>query len=90
MKHYKQKIIIWIILSVLALISIIVLSYLISFVQATLDSTNSVNIDLEIIKTYNFVKAYAIGGLAFSCIILVIGSIISYAGIKSWKYSELF
>lgn len=90
MKNYKRKVIIWSILSVLSLIMIIVLSYVINLTQGTIDATSSVNLDLKILSAYKFVKAYSVGGLAFFCIILVIGSVISYAGIRSWKYSEMF
>ncbi|UUM20013.1 hypothetical protein NPA11_01065 [Mycoplasma sp. 1578d] len=67
-----------------------VLSYVINFAQGTLDATAGVNLDRTIISAYKVVKAYSIGGLTFFCIIVVIGSIISYAGLKSWKYSEMF
>ncbi|VEU76513.1 hypothetical protein [Mycoplasmopsis columboralis] len=90
MKNYKRKVIIWSILSVVAFIGIILLSYLVNLSQSTLDSTANVNLDEQILSIYRFVKAYAIGGLAFCCILLVIGSIITYAGIRSWKYAEMF
>ncbi|WP_025755619.1 hypothetical protein [Mycoplasmopsis cricetuli] len=90
MKNYKNKIIIWSIITVISSIMIIVLSVLIAQLSQTISLFNTVTLDLKILETYNYVKAYSIGGLAFFCILFVMGSIISYAGIRSWKYSELF
>ncbi|WP_129725301.1 hypothetical protein [Mycoplasmopsis citelli] len=90
MKNYKRKVIIWLILSIISFVMIIILSYVINFASSTIYSTSSVVIEKDILDVYKYVRAYAIGGLSFFCIVFVMGSITSYAGIKSWKYSEMF
>ncbi|QCZ36483.1 hypothetical protein [Mycoplasma nasistruthionis] len=90
MKNYKRKVITWLILTIIAFIAIITLSILINSLSSTLELTEKVTLDQKIVDTYQFTKAYSIGGLALSCLIFVIGSVISYAGLKSWKYAEMF
>ncbi|QNM93576.1 hypothetical protein H9M94_03155 [Mycoplasma sp. Pen4] len=89
MKNIKRRVITWVILTVLAFIAIIALSAFISSLQGVLD-INNVKLDSDIIDAYQYAKAYSIGGLAFSCVIFLLGSIISYAGLKSWKYIDMF
>ncbi|SJZ55944.1 hypothetical protein [Mycoplasmopsis verecunda] len=90
MKNYKRRVITWSILTVLGLIGIIVLSVLITQVQPIIDLNDKVVLDTQIIDLAQYVKAYSIGGLAFSCLIFVMGSIITYAGYKSLNYVEMF
>ncbi|VEU58878.1 hypothetical protein [Mycoplasmopsis gallinacea] len=89
MKGYKRKIIFWAILTVVSLIAIILLSVLLSTVQPTLDLADEVELDSKIKNLYNSVKAYSIGGVAFFSILFLMGSVITYSGIKSWRYSEM-
>ncbi|QKT05357.1 hypothetical protein [Mycoplasma sp. OR1901] len=90
MGRYKTKIIIWSIVTLIAFIGIITLSVLISNLEFVLNLSEKVTLDQQITDTYKFIKSYSIGGLAFSIVVFVIGSIISYAGYKSWKYVEMF
>ncbi|TDV24154.1 hypothetical protein BCF59_0102 [Mycoplasmopsis mustelae] len=90
MKNYKTKIIIWAIISVIALVGIIALPIFITRLNYVLDLYEKVEFDREILDAYQFAKAYSIGGLAFFCVLLIIGCTITYAGIKSWRYSEMF
>ncbi|MGZ9755514.1 hypothetical protein ACXYRQ_00520 [Mycoplasma sp. 394] len=90
MRTYKRRIIIWTIIAALALIAIIGLSIFIHQLGYTIELNKKVELDRSIIDAFQFSKAYSIGGLAFSCVVFIIGVIISYAGFKSWKYSEMF
>ncbi|ATO30817.1 hypothetical protein CO229_01635 [Mycoplasmopsis bovirhinis] len=90
MQGYKRKVITWAIVTFLALIAIIALSIFLANLSNVLELHKTVTLDQKIIDTYNFARSYTIGGLAFSCIIFLMGLIISYAGIKSWKYVEMF
>ncbi|EIE42050.1 hypothetical protein MCANUFG4_01388 [Mycoplasmopsis canis UFG4] len=90
MTGYKRKVIIWTIITIIAFISIIALSIFLSKLGGVLKLHEYVTLDQKIIDTYNFARSYTIGGLAFACIIFMMGLIISYAGIKSWKYVEMF
>ncbi|MFV8401211.1 hypothetical protein [Mycoplasma sp. 2634B] len=89
MQNLKRKVIIWTILTVVAFVAIIGLSVFISDLQVILD-IHKVTLDPKIIDAYQYAKAYSIGGLSLSCLIFVLGMIISYAGIKSWKYTDMF
>lgn len=88
MKNVRTKVVIWAILTVVALGAIIGLSILINNVQSLLDISKT-TLDDKILQTYQYTKAYSIGGLAFSCLLFLMGSVITYAGIKSWRYSEM-
>ncbi|MFU2193217.1 hypothetical protein [Mycoplasma sp. 4079] len=88
MKNVRTKVVIWAILTVVSFVAIIGLSILISNVESTLN-LKKVSLDLKIIETYQYTKAYSIGGLAFACLLFMMGSVITYAGIKSWRYSEM-
>ncbi|AMD81233.1 hypothetical protein MCANPG14_01438 [Mycoplasmopsis canis PG 14] len=90
MTGYKRKVITWTIITIIAFISIIILSIFLSRLGGVLELHEHVTLDQKIIDTYNFARSYTIGGLAFACIIFMMGLIISYAGIKSWKYVEMF
>ncbi|VEU62710.1 hypothetical protein [Mycoplasmopsis bovirhinis] len=90
MQGYKRKVITWAIVTFLALIAIIALSIFLANLSNVLELHKTVTLDQKIIDTYNFARSYTIGGLAFSCIIFLMGLIISYSGIKSWKYVEMF
>ncbi|AKF41120.1 hypothetical protein [Mycoplasmopsis canis] len=90
MAGYKRKVITWTIITIIAFISIIILSIFLSRLGGVLELHEHVTLDQKIIDTYNFARSYTIGGLAFACIIFMMGLIISYAGIKSWKYVEMF
>ncbi|MHA0272655.1 hypothetical protein [Mycoplasma sp. 48589B] len=90
MKNYKRKVITWTIIAVLALIAIIGLSILISTIQPILNLNEKVGLDKTIIDSYQYIKAYSIGGLAFACLLFVMGSIIAYSGIKSLNYVQMF
>ncbi|MEA4134369.1 hypothetical protein NPA13_02310 [Mycoplasma sp. 2045] len=88
MKNVRTKVVIWAILTVVALVAIIGLSILINNVQSLLDIKKT-TLDAKILQSYQYTKAYSIGGLAFSCLLFLMGSVITYAGIKSWRYSEM-
>ncbi|MCU9939321.1 hypothetical protein NW739_00485 [Mycoplasmopsis felis] len=90
MKGYKRKIIIWTFVGLLALIAIIALSFLISSLEEVINIYEKVTLDTKIIDSYQFTKAYSIGGLAFSRVVFVMSFIIAYAGFRSLKYSEMF
>ncbi|WBP84260.1 hypothetical protein [Mycoplasmopsis edwardii] len=90
MSGYKRKVITWTIISVIALAAIIGLAIFISQLSDIIALNENVTLDEKIIDTYNFARSYSIGGLAFACIIFIMGVVISYAGIKSWKYVEMF
>ncbi|EIE40487.1 hypothetical protein MCANUF31_01408 [Mycoplasmopsis canis UF31] len=90
MAGYKRKVITWTIITIIAFISIIALSVFLSKLGGVLELHQHVTLDQKIIDTYNFARSYTIGGLAFACIIFLMGLVISYAGIKSWKYVEMF
>ncbi|WP_406614534.1 hypothetical protein ACJA23_01240 [Mycoplasma corogypsi] len=90
MKNYKVKIIIWLIMAIFAFVGIIALSINIAHVNELLLLKEKVTLDTAIVDTWTFSKAYMIGGLAFCCLIFVIGGVIGYAGIKSWKYTDMF
>ncbi|MFV8434775.1 hypothetical protein ACNQ17_00515 [Mycoplasma sp. Sp48II] len=90
MKNYKRRVITWVIVTVIALIAIIVLSIMINYVQPLIDLNNKVILDSQIVNLAQYVKAYSIGGLAFACLLFVMGIVISYSGIKSLKYVEMF
>ncbi|MFV8459286.1 hypothetical protein [Mycoplasma sp. 005V] len=90
MKNYKRKVITWAIISVLALVAIIVLSVLISQVQPLIDLNEKVTLDIKIVDLAQYVKSYSIGGIAFACLLFVMGTVITYSGFKSLKYVEMF
>ncbi|MFV8473842.1 hypothetical protein ACNQ1X_00740 [Mycoplasma sp. SK341A] len=90
MKNYKRKVITWTVIAVLSLIAIIALSVLISQIQPILDLGQRVILDNQIIDSYQYIKAYSIGGLAFACLLFVMGSVIAYSGIKSLNYVQMF
>lgn len=90
MQGYKRKVITWSIVTVLAFIAIIALAIFLASLSNVLELHETVTLDQKIIDTYNFARSYTIGGLAFACIIFLMGLVISYAGIKSWKYVEMF
>ncbi|RIV17010.1 hypothetical protein [Mycoplasmopsis gallopavonis] len=90
MKNYKRKVVLWVIVTVIAFISMIVLSIYIAKVNNMLGLLDKVSLDNEITKVWYFSKAYMIGGLAFSCLMFLIGIVISYAGLKSWRYADVF
>lgn len=87
---YKRKVIIWGIYSFISLVLIIVLAILLANVSYGLNLFNYVNLDAKINSIFKVIRAYCIGGLSFFTISLIVGSIITYSGIKSWKYMELF
>ncbi|WP_027121407.1 hypothetical protein [Mycoplasma leonicaptivi] len=90
MSGYKRKVIIWTILAFVALCGIIALSIFVSVLDNTLSVNSKVLLDNNIVDLYNALRSYSIGGLAFSCLIFLLGTVISYSGIKSWKYAEQF
>ncbi|MCU9934827.1 hypothetical protein [Mycoplasmopsis cynos] len=90
MNNYKRKVIIWTIITIIAFAAIIGLSIFIYRLGDVIELNEQVTLDQKIVDTYNFAKSYSIGGLAFSCIIFIMGLIISYAGFKSLKYVEMF
>lgn len=90
MANYKRKVIIWTAIAVLAFIGIIALSVLISKLSVIIELNERVTLDAKIRDSYQFIKSYSIGGLAFLCVVFVMGTVISYAGIRTWKYTEMF
>ncbi|MHA3825781.1 hypothetical protein ACX1NA_01505 [Mycoplasma sp. VS276A1] len=63
---------------------------MISSVQPLIDLNEKVILDVKIVSLAQYVKAYSIGGLAFSCLLFVMGIAISYSGLRSLKYVEMF
>ncbi|WP_036452709.1 hypothetical protein [Mycoplasma buteonis] len=90
MKSYKRKLIIWIALTVFAIFGVIGLSVGISLIRSTIDLFKFISFASEITNAYRTVESYMIGGLAFCCLVTVLGTIITYSGIKSLKYTEMF
>ncbi|MFA7699710.1 hypothetical protein [Mycoplasmopsis synoviae] len=90
MKKYKLKVTLWLLTAIFSLIMIIVLSSMIVTIENTLALARQVELDTTITNSYGFIKAYAIGAIAFFLIITLMGTAISYAGFKSWKYAEMF
>ncbi|QGZ97334.1 hypothetical protein GE118_00770 [Mycoplasma sp. NEAQ87857] len=90
MRNYKRKVIIWFIIAILAFIAMIGLSVLIWTINTSLEQWKTIRLDRSITDSYYFIKSYSIGGLALSCLLFLMGSVISYSGFKSWRYSEMF
>ncbi|WP_406616933.1 hypothetical protein [Mycoplasmopsis adleri] len=84
--NIKKNTIVWLILSVIALVLIIICSVIIHKVTA-IESIKNVKIQTTLLQEYQAWKAYAIGVLSFSIIVLILGSAISYLGFRSWNYN---
>ncbi|UUD34938.1 hypothetical protein NPA07_03950 [Mycoplasmopsis caviae] len=87
--NIKAKTIIWAIIGFLGIIGVIVCSILISRVNQFNALRDKVELENKIVEIYNNLKAYAIGLLSFSIVIVFIGAYITYAGIRSWHYSVI-
>lgn len=85
--NIKAKTIIWIIIAVIGFIGVVVCSVLIAKVNYFNTLRDKIELENAVVEIYNNLKAYAIGILAFSLVIMSIGIYIAYAGIKSWHYS---
>ncbi|WP_426461072.1 hypothetical protein [Mycoplasma hafezii] len=90
MKDYKRKVYTWIIFTILGIVGIIGLSIGIHEVQGYIKLFNDVSVAIEVSNAYYVTESYMIGGLAFCCLITILGSIITYSGLKSLKYTEMF
>ncbi|WP_027334891.1 hypothetical protein [Mycoplasmopsis felifaucium] len=84
--NIKANTILWLCLSVIALVLIVVCSVIIAKVSS-IEEVANVKIQTDLIQEYSAWKAYAIGVLAFSIIVFTIGASISFLGFKSWNYS---
>lgn len=83
--NLKTKTIIWLVVSIVALI-VLILSVIV-YVNAEEVSKiyQEITIPTEWLNDAKTQSSYAIGLMAFSIVIMGIGSYISYAGLKSWK-----
>ncbi|OAB49190.1 hypothetical protein [Mycoplasmopsis gallinarum] len=83
--NLKTKTIIWLVVSIAALIALIV--SVIVYINANEVSKiyAEITIPTEWLSAAKSQSSYAIGIMAFSIVIMGIGAYISYAGLKSWR-----
>lgn len=85
--NVKYNTILWGVIGFIALASVIFCSVLIARIVNDIDVIKAVEVDNDVINEYQGFKAYGIGVLAFSCIVLIISSCICYLGARSWNYT---
>lgn len=85
--NVKYNTILWGIIGFIALACVIFCSVLIARIVNDIDTIKAVDVDSSLINDYQAFKAYGIGVLAFSCIVLIISSCICYLGARSWNYT---
>lgn len=87
--NIKTKVIFWITLTTIALIVLILCSIIVHNASLIIETRKYMEFAFEIVNRANIEKSYAIGGLALSIVVILMGSYISYAGIKSWNYNAI-
>ncbi|AIA29586.1 hypothetical protein MCFN_02245 [Mycoplasmopsis californica] len=85
--NVKKNTITWAFVGLIAFVAAIISIVLIVRISRDIETITSVQIWDNEIQPYRAYKAYGIGILSFSSVVLVISSIITYLGIKSWNYS---
>lgn len=84
--NVKVKTIIWLILLIVAVISLILCSITIHNGMQLKNAMTVVQLDEKIQKEVNTVVSYCWGFAFLSIIIILMGSYIVFAGFKSWNY----
>lgn len=84
--NVKVKTIIWLILLIVAVISLILCSITIHNGMQLKNAMTVVQLDEKIQKEVNTVVSYCWGFVFLSIIIILMGSYIVFAGFKSWNY----
>ncbi len=84
--NVKVKTIIWLILLIVAVISLILCSITIHNGMQLKNAMTVVQLDEKIQKEVNTVVSYCWGFTFLSIIIILMGSYIVFAGFKSWNY----
>ncbi|MGP1451216.1 MAG: hypothetical protein ACTTJO_00360 [Metamycoplasmataceae bacterium] len=86
--NLKTKTVIWLIITIVSLAIIILSSIWIANCRFVIKATDYVYLD-EYKSSALAEMAYAISFLIFSVVTASMGTFISYAGIKSWKYNAV-
>lgn len=87
--NIKVKTIFWLVLLIVALIVMIISSIVVSNTSYITDSKKYFEFSSKIIANASIQRAYAIGAIALSTVIILMGSYIIYAGFKSWNYNAV-
>ncbi|WP_029512720.1 hypothetical protein [Mycoplasmopsis iners] len=88
--NIKTKTIFWLILLIAAIIALILCSIIISNAEFILRVYRDYAVlPQEMLSNARVERSYAIGGVALSIVIILMGSYICYAGFKSWNYNAI-
>lgn len=86
--NLKTATVVWIILTIVAAVCIIISSIWMVNATRVIEAGKFIDFDLqgrEALKE----KAYSIALLCFSVVIFLMGTYITYVGLKSWKYNAI-
>lgn len=84
----KGKTIFWLILTIISLIILIISSIWIHNIKIVFEASKYVELT-SLNNRAKLERGYAIAFIFLSSIVILMGSYISYAGIKSWKYEAI-
>lgn len=85
--NIKTKTIIWLILAIIAFILLIIFAVVLHNTIQVLKLSEFISFDKDYLHEAMSQYSFAIAIITFSSIIILIGTYISYAGFKSWKYN---
>ncbi|KKB26926.1 hypothetical protein MM26B8_01400 [Mycoplasmopsis meleagridis] len=88
--NVKTKTIIWLILLIIAIIVLCLTSVVIVNAEYIIDANlNYVQLGSDVVLDAQVERSYAIGAVALSIVVILMGSYICYSGFKSWKYNAV-
>ncbi|MEA4115366.1 hypothetical protein VBM87_01020 [Mycoplasma sp. 744] len=88
--NIKFKTIFWFILVIIAIVVLILCSIIIKNSNYIIEANREfVILETAYVSSARVQISYSIGGIAFSTVIILMGSYISYAGFKSWSYNAI-
>ncbi|WP_029608802.1 hypothetical protein [Mycoplasma simbae] len=85
--NIKKYTLTWLLIGIIAAIVSIICAILIVRINNDIETITNVRVQDSIMGEYRAYKAYGIGVLAFSSIVLTISIAICFLGFKSWSYN---
>lgn len=87
--NIRPKVILWMIFLFCGIVGIILCSIIIHNSKYVIATSKIITIPTSYVNQALYEQAISIGLLVLSIIVTIIGSYITYAGIKSWKYNAV-